>query len=80
MGEFGKLGCGLATGDKAKDASELRPTKQGLQILNISKKTRLLSREEKYHLATRKHSELQPLVEWQFINRREKREGSSARV
>lgn len=52
MGEFGKLGCCLALGDKDRDASEFRASKQGLQILNTSKKTRLLRREEEYCLAT----------------------------
>lgn len=67
VGDFGKLGC-LAMGDENKDASEFRATKQGLQILSISEKTRLLRREEEYHFATWKHSKLQLLVEWQFIN------------
>lgn len=52
MGEFGKLGCCLAMGDKDKDASEFRATEWRLEILNTCKKTRLLRREEEYHLAT----------------------------
>lgn len=51
MGEFGKLGCCLALGDKDRDASEFRASKQGLQILNTCKKIGLLRREAEYHLA-----------------------------
>lgn len=50
--ECGKVSCCLAMGDKEKKAPEFRETKWELQVLNTSKKTRLLRREEKYHLAT----------------------------
>lgn len=49
-GECGKVSYCLAIGDK--NASEFRAAKWELQVLNTSKKTRLLRREEKYHLAT----------------------------
>lgn len=79
-GEGGKVNCYLAMGDKDKNESEFRATKWELQVLNTFKKTRLLRREEKYHLATRKHSKMQPLIVWQFINTRGIRKGRSRRV
>lgn len=79
-GEYGKLSCCLAMGDKDKKASEFRATKWGLQVLNTSKKTRMLRREQKYSLATWKYSKLLPLVAWRFINTRGTREGRSRKV